>query len=298
MLKIWGTKKQFVGSILFCVIGALIMSFAVTVFLAPIKIPVGGFTGIATILSTSGLINLSIGVITLILNIPLFLFSYKQLGSRFGILSIISTLIYTVSMDLMVRVPALTEFYQQINDHMLAMIYGASLYGIGLGIIIRTGGSTGGSDMLANVIGRKTNNNNIGILIFIIDFAVILLAGIVFKSYVLPLYAFITTFMSSKVIDYLIEGGKRSKAYYIFSERTDEIAAAIIKDLRRGVTAFKGKGMFTNKDRNMLLCLVLRTQTAQLKKIVKSVDPHAFLFATNINEAFGEGFTPFNTKKK
>lgn len=298
MNKIWDTKNQLIGAILVCSLGAMIMSLAITVFLAPLKIPVGGFTGIATVLSTSGLIKISIGMLTLLMNIPLFIFSYKQLGSRFGILSIIATLVYTITMDLFARIPALVEFGASLNDLALSVVYGSSVYGLGLGLIIRTGGSTGGSDMLANVISRRYNKHNLGFIIFSIDFIVILMAAIVFKSFITPLYAFLTSFLTSKVVDYLIEGGKRSKAYYIFTEKVDEISAAIIKDLHRGATTFKGMGMYTHKDRNMILCLVLRTQTATLKKIVRNTDEKAFMFATNVNEAFGEGFAPFESKKK
>ncbi len=293
----WGTKKQIAGSILTCALGAMVMSLALTVFLAPMKIPVGGFTGIATILSTSGIIKLSIGIITLIMNVPLFLFSYRQLGSRFGVLSIISTLIYTITMDLFARIPALIEFSAEINDVALSTVYGASVYGLGLGLIIRTGGSTGGSDMLANVISRRFNKHNVGALIFGIDFIVIFMSGIVFKSYIAPLYAFLTSFLTSKVVDYLIEGGKRSKVFYIFTSKVEEISAAIIKDLHRGATNFKGTGMYTHLERNMILCLVFRTQATTLRKIVKNLDPHAFIFASNVHEAFGEGFTPFEEKK-
>lgn len=274
------------------------MSLAITLFLGPMKIPVGGFTGIATILSTSGLIKLSIGLITLLMNIPLFLFSYRYLGSRFGILSIISTLIYTVTMDLFSRIGVFINFSSQINDMALATIYGASVYGIGLGLIIRAGGSTGGSDMLANIISRRFNRHNVGFIIFSIDFIVILMSGIVFRSYITPLYAFLTSFLTSKVVDYLVDGGKRSKAYYIFTDKAEEISKAIIGEMNRGATCFKGIGMYTHKERNMILCLVFRTQTAQLKKIVKDIDNRAFMFSCNVQEAFGEGFTPFDKNKE
>lgn len=298
MTKIWDTKQQFFFAILICSVGAIISALAVTVFLAPMNIPVGGFTGIATILSTSGIIKLSIGIITLIMNIPLFIMSYRQLGSRFGILSLISTLIYTISMDILARVPALISFSAEITDINLSIVYGSVVYGIGLGMIIRTGGSTGGSDMLANMITRKMNRFNIGFIIFGIDFVVIFMAAVVYRSYTAPLYAFLASFLTAKVIDYLIEGGKRSKAYYIFSDKVEEISAAIIRDLHRGATGFKVTGMYTHKERNMIMCLVYRTQTAHLKKIVKSIDQYAFLFATNVNEAIGEGFTPFEETKE
>ncbi|MGI6701270.1 MAG: YitT family protein [Christensenellales bacterium] len=298
MNKIFETKKQFIASALTCIAGAAIMSFSIILFLAPMKIPVGGFTGIATVLSTSGIIKLSIGALTLIMNIPLFLFSYRHLGSRFGVLSIISTLVFTISMDVFSNIKAFQNFSAQMTDMALSAVYGATIHGIGLGLIIRAGGSTGGSDMLANVIGRKFHTHNIGYIIFIIDFIVILMSGLVFKSYILPLYAFLTTFLTSKVIDYLIEGGKRTKVYYIFSEKIEEISAAILADLKRGVTAFKGTGMYTRKERNMIVCLINRTQTNSLKKLVKNIDKNAFIFAVNAHEAFGEGFTPIVDNKQ
>ena len=296
MLKMFATKNQLVGAIIVCVIGALTMAFAITVFLAPMQIPVGGFTGIATIFSTSGLIKLPIGTLTLLINIPFFLFSYKMLGSRFGVLSIISTLVYTMAMNIFANMGFLAEFGAGINDKALSTVYGASVYGLGLGLIVRMGGSTGGNDMVANMLVKRDNRINVGNVIFGIDFLVIILSAVVFRSYVAPLYAFITSFLSAKVVDYLIEGGKRSKAYYIFSEKSEEVGKTLISELQRGATAFSCRGMYTNKERQMVLCLVLRSQAAMLKNIVKSVDKHAFIFATNVNEAFGEGFTPIEHK--
>ena len=297
MINIWASRNKFIGSIIICVFGALVMALAITVFLAPMQIPVGGFTGIATVLSTSGLIKLPIGTLTLLINIPFFLFSYKMLGSRFGVLSIISTLVYTLSMNVFEKAPFLINFASEITDKALATVYGASVYGFGLGIIVRSGGSTGGNDMVANILIKYNNRINIGNVIFGIDFFVILLSAVVFRSYIAPLYAFLTAFLSAKVVDYLIEGGKSSKAYYIFSDKSEEISKALISDLHRGVTTFKGMGMYTNRERNMILCLVLRSQAAMLKNIVKTIDPQAFLFASNVNEAFGHGFTPIESNQ-
>jgi len=291
-------KNHLTGSIVMCFAGSVVMSFGLILFLAPMKIPVGGFTGIATILSTSGIVPLSIGILTLLMNIPLFIFSYNQIGSRFGVLSLISTLIYTITMDLFSRVPAFIDFSNQLHDVALSAVYGSIVYGLGLGLIIKAGGSTGGSDMLAYVIGKKIHRPSVGFIIFAIDFLVIALSGIVFKSYITPLYAFLTSFMTSKVVDYLIEGGKRSKVFYIFSDKVEEISKAIIEELHRGATAFKGTGMYTHKERNMIICLINRTQTSLLKKIVKKIDERAFLFISNVNEAIGEGFSPMDQDQK
>ncbi|MGI6213368.1 MAG: YitT family protein [Christensenellales bacterium] len=298
MLTEWVNKNHLAGSIAVCCFGAIIMALAITIFLAPMQIPVGGFTGIATILSTSGIINISIGTLTLLLNVPLFLFSYRSLGSRFGILSLISTVVYTMAITLTERSTALNALARQMTDKALATVYGASVYGLGLGLIIRMGGSTGGNDMVANLLAEKVGKANIGNVIFGIDFLVILLAAIVYKSFLAPLYAFLTSFLSAKVVDYIIEGGKSSKAYFIFSQKHQEIGQAIIEKLQRGVTSFRGLGMYTNAERQMLLCLVFRSQAVMMKNIVKNIDDKAFMFATNVSEAFGYGFTPFEPDKK
>lgn len=298
MLKGWMEKDHIVGSIIICSFGAIAMALAITIFLAPMKIPVGGFTGIATILSTSGLVHMSIGTLTLLLNIPLFLVSYRSLGSRFGVLSIISTIVYTMAINLTERIPIFYELAAQMTDKALATVYGASVYGLGLGLIIRMGGSTGGNDMVANLLSEKIGRANIGNVIFGIDFFVILMSAIVFKDFLAPLYAFLTSFLSAKVVDYIIEGGKSSKAYFIFSQKYQEIGQALMDKLGRGVTSFKGQGMYTNSERQMLLCLIFRSQAVMMKNIVKSIDSDAFMFATNVSEAFGYGFTPFETEKK
>ncbi len=298
MLKEWADRNHLAGSILICCFGAIAMAFSITVFLAPMQIPVGGFTGIATILSTSGLIKISIGTLTLLLNIPLFLFSYRSLGSRFGVLSIVSTIVYTMAINLLEHSSGLAHLALQMTDKALATVYGASVYGLGLGLIIRMGGSTGGNDMVANLLSEKVGKANIGNVIFGIDFFVILMSAIVYKSFLAPLYAFLTSFLSAKVVDYVIEGGKSSKAYFIFSHNYQEIGQAIMEKLGRGVTSFKGLGMYTNAERQMLLCLVIRSQAAMMKNIVKNIDTQAFMFATDVSEAFGYGFTPFEQEGK
>ena len=302
MLKGWVDKNHLVGSILICCFGAVAMAFSITVFLAPMQIPVGGFTGIATILSTSGILRIPIGTLTLLLNIPLFLFSYRSLGSRFGVLSLISTIVYTMAINLLESSTGLAHLASQMTDKALATVYGASVYGLGLGLIIRMGGSTGGNDMVANLLSEKVGKANIGNVIFGIDFFVILMSAIAFRSFLAPLYAFLTSFLSAKVVDYVIEGGKSSKAYFIFSHNYQEIGQAIMGKLGRGVTSFKGMGMYTNAERQMLLCLVIRSQAVMMKNLVKSIDPEAFMFATDVAEAFGYGFTPFepdkNTRRK
>lgn len=290
----FGTTKNFIITVLSCVACTFIMAFGVSIFLVPQKIAAGGFTGLATLINYITGTKLSVGAIVFLLNLPLFILSTKNLGSKFGLLSIISTISYTVFIDVVKVLSITPTLIEAIQDKTLCVIYGSVLLGAGLGSIVKMGGSTGGSDMLANLIVNKINFAKIGFSVFAIDATVIAASFFVYKDFQAPLYAFIATFLSAKIIDYIIEGGKINKVYYIFSDKAEEIGEEIVKKLKRGATIWSGTGIYTKKERQVLMCLVLRSQSGSLKSLIKQVDPKAFLFCTNSTEAFGEGFTPMN----
>jgi uncharacterized membrane-anchored protein YitT (DUF2179 family) len=166
--------------------------------------------------------------------------------------------------------------------------------GAGLGIVFRSGATTGGTDLAARITNHFAPNLTMGQILLFIDTSVIIFAAIAFQSFLLALYAIVTLFISSKVIDAVLEGVNFAKSVFVISDRPDEISERILKDLDRGVTALKGTGMYTGKDKQVLLCVLHRGQLPLLKEIVKIIDPKAFIILTDIREVLGEGFKTYD----
>lgn len=281
-------------------IGSLIMAFANRAFLNIYDIVPGGFTGLALIINGTVLPAVPAGLMSIVFNIPLFIIGWRILGNKFGFLTLCGTLFYSVFIDVLplllpllnIDLNALTENAATgAPDYLLATIYGGVLFGVGYGLIIRNGSSTGGTDLLANIIQGKKPSFSFGTLLLMIDGIVVLLSGIAF-GFNKALYAFITIFLSSRIADYIIDGKRGTRAYYIITDKAKELNAAISEKLQRGATALRGRGMYSGADKDVLLCIVFRTQAQELKKIVSQTDPHAFLFSSNVNETYGEGFKP------
>ena len=162
--------------------------------------------------------------------------------------------------------------------------------GTGIGLVFRGNGSTGGCDMVAVVVNKFFPTVTTGQIIIFVDGAVVILSALVYSSLVLPLYALITIFISGKVSDMFVDGIRSLRAYYIVTDKKEELSQAIFNKLNRGVTNLKCEGMFTHNDRDMLLIIVRRAQILALKKIVKKIDPNSFMFSHNVKEAYGNGF--------
>ncbi|MCL5289665.1 MAG: YitT family protein [Bacillota bacterium] len=277
--------KEYLG----VTIGVILTAVGLDAFLVPAKIAAGGLSGVATILYH--IANLPVGLTMLVMNIPLFIWSTVRLGWRFTVNSVYGTVALSVFVDLLAPyLPLLTE------DLLLASLYGGVLMGIGLGLVFRFNGTTGGTELLAAIL-RSYTGTNIGLLLFIIDGLVVLWAGIVFRSAELAMYALVTIFLTAWIIDLVIEGFSTAKAFMIVTKKADAISAAIIKDLDRSATAWKAKGMYTGKEQEVLISVVGRTEVSRLKDIVKKEDPAAFIILANVHEVLGEGFKELRNEK-
>ena len=261
-------------------LGLTFCLFAYNLFLIPNNIAAGGFTGIAQLVNH--LTGLPIGTMTLAMNIPLFLLSLKSLGLRFGIRSLIATVALSLLIDLI-------PLKSPTQDVWLATVYGGLLSGIGFGLILRGSATTGGTDMLASLLHRLIPRLRVSIGIFLVDGLVILASAFVFDT-AAALYALICVLISNVVVDFVLEGPDSSHSFFIISDKSDEIAARILTELDRGVTALEGVGMYSGQSRRVLLCVVTRMETVQLRRIVFAVDPRAFVLSTKAHEAYGEGF--------
>ncbi|QEN07812.1 YitT family protein [Oceanispirochaeta crateris] len=263
--------------------GCLIMALGMNLFLIPNKIAAGGLSGIGIVIYH--LFNFPVGVSVLILNIPLFLISWKLLGTSFGVKTLFSTILFSLLVDG-------TSFLRPMTDDLiLSVIFGGVLVGLGLGIIFRNDATTGGTDLAAKIFHKLIPFMSIGQILLITDALVVVLAATVFGQYELALYASVSIFITARIIDVVVVGINYSKAAYIISLQSGRISSRILEELNRGVTELKGRGMFTGMDRPVLMCVLRSRDIPLMKKIVQDEDPQAFIFISDVREVFGEGFS-------
>ncbi|MFW5998779.1 MAG: YitT family protein [Bacillota bacterium] len=262
-------------------LGAVIIALGLSVFLIPNKIAAGGVSGFATIIYYW--LNFPIGITMLFINIPLFILSIKVLGLTFATRSLYGITVLSFLIELFQGiVPVITQ------DLLLAAIYGGLLSGLGLGLVFRFNGTTGGTDMVAGLINYYTGIS-MGEGLFIADGLIVSLAGIFFNIEV-ALYAAISIFIISKTIDMVQEGFGISKMVIIISDYNEKIRKKIINELDRGLTSLKGFGGYTSKEKEVLMCIISRSEVSKLKRMVYETDKEAFVTISNIHEVLGEGF--------
>lgn len=266
--------------------GSAIMSLGLVLFLIPAKIAPGGVSGIGIVLHH--LFDLPVGMIMLIFNFPLFILGLKILGKQFGPRTFFSFIFVSITTDLFDKILHLGAATENL---LLTSIFGGILLGIGLGIVFRFKGTTGGSDIVGQII-HKYTIVTIGTAILFVDFFIISFAGIAFHNVNLALYGFISLYFSSKVLDVILDGFEYARSFYIISEKQNEIIEAITGEMGRGGTEIYGKGFYTRKERNILFTVVTRKEVAILRQLVKKIDPNSFVIIANVHEVLGEGFRP------
>ena len=272
--------KAYIQILLGCIIGGA----AYPLFLTPSLIAPGGLTGVSTILYH--FFGLPVGITSLVMNIPLFLIGYRSVGGVFVIRSLTATLFFSLSIDLLNLEPLTT-------DPLLAAVFGGITLGVGLGLILRGGGTTGGTDMIARMVHRRFQSVTVGMFLFAIDFVVVV-AVAVFLGSGEALYALIAIGVSSKVIDMVMAGFTANKACFIMTPRWQEVTDRVMNGMQRGVTQLSARGGWSGEERPVILCVVSRQELPMVKAVVHEVDEHAFMFVTEAYEALGEGFSPLN----
>ena len=263
------------------IIGALIAGAAYPLFMTPNRIAPGGMTGIATILNH--LFHWPVGTVSLLLNLPLFLISYRAMGRVFAFRSLVATIFFTLFIDIL-PLQAMT------NDPLLGALYGGVMLGAGLGLIMRGGATTGGSDMVARMVNKRFQFISTGSFLFAIDFAVVVSAGFLIGA-TEALYSLICIFLSARIMDTIIIGFSSNKACFIISSRWQEISDRIMRDMDRGVTQLTARGAYTGAERPTLLCVIDRSEIMALKRILREEDEKAFVIIVEAHEAIGDGFT-------
>lgn len=269
------------------ILGILVSSMAYNMFLIPNNVAPGGFTGIGQLVNHAT--GFPVGTTSLLLNIPLFILSARTLGLSFGVRSLFATVGLSLAIDFL---PFPSVIPSDTTERMLlASVFGGVIGGAGFGLIIRGGATTGGSDMLAKLIKEHFPSVSMGSIMFLVDASVILASAFVFDV-VAAMFSLISTFLMSHLIDMLLDGLNSARAYFIISAENNAISNRIMTELERGATALKGRGLYSGSDKDVLLCVINRTEAGRLRAIVAELDPNAFMIATNVHEALGEGFMP------
>lgn len=273
--------------------GSCIYAVSVNAFTSPNNIAPGGVTGIS--IMVNHLVGWPIGMFSLLLNIPIFIWAIVEIGYKLVGKTMIATVFVSVAIDLIHRIiPA----YH--GDQMLAAIFGGVLEGIGLSLVFIRGGTTGGTDLVARLLGRRLHHLSMGKLMFGVDLTIVLTSAWVYHSIESALYAGIAIFVSTQLIDVILYGTDigTGKILFIMSAKNDEIAQEILTDVDRGVTVLKSRGAYSGREGEVLLCAVRRYEVVKVKEIVRSHDSEAFIIVGDAGEISGEGFREVKPEDK
>ena len=294
-MKIPTAARRAAIDVLWISVGSAFFGLSVSLFSAPNHIAPGGVTGLSTMINF--LWGLPIGALTVAVNIPLLLIAWRWLGGAFTARSLLGILLSSLIMDAIASI--MPPFS---GDRLLAAIFGGVLTGIGLGLILSRGATTGGAEIVARLLERRWPHISIGQLILCLDGLVIALSAVIYREMESPLYAIILVYISSLFTDRLVYGGRRGKMALIISRRHAAITRGILDELHRGVTLLTAAGGFTGSAQQVVLCAVRRTELFALKQLVSKTDPEAFMLLLNADEVLGSGFQtlvePSNVDKK
>ena len=267
------------------------MAFGLVHFNMQNQLAEGGFTGITLLIYN--LTGLSPSISNILLNLPLFFIGYRLLGKK----TFIYTIVGTVALSVFIAVFEKYQFHIPLKDDlMLAALFAGVFIGVGLGIIFRYGGTTGGVDIIARLV-FKYKGYSMGKTMFVFDFCVIALSLATYLSYKEAMYTLVLVFIGSRVIDFIQEGAYAARGAFFISESNQEIAKKINENMERGVTILKGYGQFSKLEKEVIYCVVGKNEIVRLKNLITSVDPHAFVSVTVVHDVLGEGFTLDEDKK-
>ncbi|WP_337864423.1 YitT family protein [Ignavibacterium sp.] len=289
-------------------IGAAIMGIGIGVFLVDAQVVPGGVSGLSMAIHYLSSNKIPVGMMIWVLNVPLYIWGIKELGKEFGVRTFYGFTLNSFFIDYfrsefpfigglhLQNTQSIRELQQ--NDFLFFILLGSAFLGLGLGIIFKFKGTTAGSDIVAAIM-QKRFGIKPGMAILIIDFFVILTAGFVIEykglaversAVTLTFYALFLLFVSSRIVDAIIDGFDYARSAYIISDKNEEIAQAIMNDLSRGATAIKARGLYRNIDREVIVTVVTLKELGKLLSIIKKIDPKAFVTIHNVHEVMGEGF--------
>ncbi len=293
------TLKRNIKEYLLLVIGNFIFALGAVMLVEPYGFAPGGTYGLGIVFHH--LWGVETELAALCMDVPLLIIGFFILGNRFGIKTIVSTILLPLFMQLLHRVygyasliePDIVEMagYQH---QIIASIFGGVVYGVGLGMVYRSHATTGGSDIIAMIL-RKYTHLSMGTSTIIVDGLITLSSVVAFGDWKLPMYSWIIIFVESRMIDFILEGPKRAKTLMIITSKSEEIRNFIINDMERGATLIPGKGLYSGEGRDIIYVVLGRREMIRLREIIAKTDPYAFINVIDSAEILGEGFQTLGT---
>lgn len=279
--------RQELPNLLRIIIGCMLFAVGFDLFLVPSGLNAGGLTGLSMLIQRA-FGSASVGTITAILNIPLFAIAGLRIGKRFFAGSLFGMVACSAAIDLMERLP------KPVLEPLIGGVYGGAICGAGLGIVLATGFSTGGSDIIVRFLKYRWPNTQIGTISICFDMGVAALTGLAFHDLSRFLYSGIAIGISGFVIDAAVYRFDYSKIAIIISKEYEAIAAAVFEELGRGATFIRGEGSYSRQETNVILTAVKRHQLAELKQLVIRIDPDAFIIVQEAHQVLGDGFSRYS----
>ena len=280
------TKKQVLNEIkgyIFMLIGCVAYGASTSLFLEPNAIVAGGISGLSVMINL--LFNkLPVGMLIIALNVPILIAGIRMQGWKFILRALLTIVTLGIITDLLAKIPF------QAEDAVLASLYGGICQGVGIGLFLRYEFSSGGTELLGRIISNLIKVVKIPVCVGILDGVIVVLGAIATKDPNNMLYALIVIFVSTKLSEWILVGGEKSKLCIIITDKGKEVADALLKNSPRGVTMLAGEGMYTHKDRDVLITCVKKRQLIQLKQLVYDVDNHSFIIVNDSVEVRGKGF--------
>ena len=271
-------------------LGAVIYALAFDWFVAPNQIAMGGVTGLAQIVNALVPV-LPVGVLSILVNVPLFLAGWRLLGGRLLVSSLYAMAVSSLAIDVIAWMHTFPPM-----DPILATLYGGAGMGVGLGLVFSQGATTGGTDIIGKLLKLKFPWLPIGKLVMIPDMVVVILAAVVFGTVNAALYGLIQMYLLSKVMDMILYGWDTSRVAYIITDRWEETVQGLL-DMNRGVTLFQGKGAYTGAEKQVLLVAFRQREIVPIKRMLREIDPKAFFIVCDAHEILGEGFGDYQKEE-
>ena len=271
-------------------LGAVIYALAFDWFVAPNQIAMGGVTGLAQIVNALVPV-LPVGVLSILVNVPLFLAGWRLLGGRLLVSSLYAMAVSSLAIDVIAWMHTFPPM-----DPILATLYGGAGMGVGLGLVFSQGATTGGTDIIGKLLKLKFPWLPIGKLVMIPDMVVVILAAVGFGTVNAALYGLIQMYLLSKVMDMILYGWDTSRVAYIITDRWEETVQGLL-DMNRGVTLLQGKGAYTGAEKQVLLVAFRQREIVPIKRMLREIDPKAFFIVCDAHEILGEGFGDYQKEE-
>ena len=266
--------------------GSAVAGLAYCMFLIPYQINPGGLAGVAMLLNF--LLGTPVGLMTILMNVPLFAVGIRLFGASYGLKSVFGMVLFSLMIDFftyLVPLPAAT------SNLLLASIFGGILLGIGVGMVFRGGGSTGGVDIIGQIVSHYTNLST-GTAILLADGTIIAAAGLVLGNLELVLYALVNVYLQTQAIDLVLEGMSYTRALFVVSDAAEKVSRAITGKMKRGATLLHATGAYTEQRKDVVFSVMSKREVCRARNLVREIDPQAFVIITDVYEVLGEGFHP------